>query len=142
MANSSAVPKPLRTLLVEDDPDDADLVLMALRQSGYEPISRRVQRAADLRDALLTATWDLIVSDYSMPGFNGGEALTVVLELRPQIPFILISGNLEEDVAASIVRAGARAVLRKGQIPQLIAAIERALEETTPRSERGRVTPG
>ncbi|MBI3095142.1 MAG: response regulator, partial [Rhodocyclales bacterium] len=71
---------PLRLLIVEDSADDAELLLRAVRQSGYEPTAARVETAAAMRAALHDKPWDLILSDYHIPGFGGMEALRIAKE--------------------------------------------------------------
>src|SRR3712207_2581920 len=89
----------IHVLIVEDSEDDAWLVERQLRKQGFEPVCQRVQTAADMREALLAQSWDLIVSDYLMPEFNALGALKTYREAGLDVPFIVISGSIGEDVA-------------------------------------------
>ncbi len=125
--------KPLKLLLVEDSLDDAELVLAVLRAGGYDPVHRRVQTGDALRLALREEGWDLVLSDYSMPGFDAPAALGLIREDGRGIPVIVISGTVGEDVAVETLQLGAVDYLIKGNLTRLIPAIENALstaEET------------
>jgi PAS domain S-box-containing protein len=125
----------LRILLVEDSPDDADLVLHAVRQAGFTADSRRVEREPDFLAGL---EWqpDIILSDYSMPQFSGLEAAHLLQQSGLDIPFILISGTVGEDVAVEAMKHGATDYLLKDRIARLGPAIQRALNEKRLRDER------
>ncbi|MBL8602585.1 MAG: response regulator [Myxococcales bacterium] len=127
-----ASPEPLRLklLLIEDDLTDAALTTRELRKGGFAPEVTRVDHAEALRSALLTPGWDVILSDWSMPGFSGAEALALVQELAPEVPFLFVSGVLGEERAVEAMRAGARDFVVKGNPARLCAAIRRELEET------------
>jgi signal transduction histidine kinase len=128
--------QPLRALLIEDNPDDAELVLRELRRGGYEPTALRVQTAADLTDAATHDSWDVIISDYSMPGFSGPEAFAIVRGLNLDVPFIIVSGTVGEEVAVESMRAGVHDFLLKGALHRLVAAVERERREALMRAER------
>ena len=132
-------PKRLRVLLIEDDPNDAELVVLELERGGYEPAMRRVQTAAEMRRALAEEGWDVIVSDYSMPTFSGPEAFSVLREVGLDLPFIIVSGTVGEEVAVEAMRAGVHDFLIKGHLRRLVAAIERELREATMRAERRKI---
>jgi CheY-like chemotaxis protein len=87
---------PLRLLIVEDNDDDAQLLLIKLRHAGYSPESLRVDSENKLRDALQDDDWQIVVSDYAMPGFSGLEALRILREQDKDTPFILVSGTVGE----------------------------------------------
>jgi signal transduction histidine kinase/FixJ family two-component response regulator len=127
---------PLRVLVVEDSEDDALLLLGELEDGGYEVAHQRVENEAEMRAALGSAAWDIVISDYTMPRFSGLAALRITQELRPDIPFIIISGNIGEDVAAEAVRAGANDYLLKGNLWRLHPAVERELREAEGRRAR------
>ena len=131
--------KRLRVLLVEDDPNDAELVVLELQRGGYEALMRRVQTAAEMRRALAEESWDVIVSDYSMPTFSGPEAFNVLREVGLDLPFIIVSGTVGEEVAVEAMRAGVHDFLIKGHLRRLVAAIERELREATMRAERRKI---
>jgi signal transduction histidine kinase len=135
----SSTRPPLRTLLVEDNPNDAELVLMELRRAGREPIARRVETAAQMIAALAENTWDVIISDYSLATFDAPAAFSLVRERNLDIPFIVVSGTAGEDKAVDAMRAGVHDFLFKGQLRRLVAAIERELREATFRAERRKI---
>jgi PAS domain S-box-containing protein len=127
----SNVPHPidLRALLVEDSEIDAELLLRELRRGGFNVVSRRVQTARALEEALRDAEWDIVLSDYKMPEFNGMEALAVVKASGLDLPFILISGAVGEEIAVAAMRAGANDYFVKRSLARLPAAINRELRE-------------
>jgi signal transduction histidine kinase len=131
--------EPLRALLVEDNPDDAELVVRALRRGGREPVSRRVETEAEMRVALAEERWDVILSDYTLPTFSGPEAFAVMRDVNLDLPFIIVSGTVGEDTAVDAMRAGVHDFLLKGQLRRLVAAIERELREATMRAERRKI---
>mgnify|MGYP000541327673 CR=1 FL=1 len=126
----------LRILLVEDNPDDAELVLRILRKGGYSLDSLRVDNEPDLKDALENSTWDVVLSDYSMPGFSGLAALNILKEQNLDIPFIVISGTIGEDVAVEAMRLGAHDYLMKNNLIRLVPAIRRELHDANERYAR------
>jgi PAS domain S-box-containing protein len=125
----------LRVLTVEDNELDAELVILALKRSGYEVTHARVQTAAGLREAL-AQSWDVILSDYSMPGFDGLEALRLVREQGMDVPFLIVSGTIGEETAVAALQAGADDFLIKGKLGRLKSAVERALRERSMRVAR------
>ncbi len=126
----------LRLLLVEDNPDDAELVLRVLRKGGYNNDSLRVDNEHDLREALENSSWDIVLSDYSMPGFSGLAALNILKELNLDIPFIIISGTIGEEVAVEAMRLGAHDYLMKNNLIRLVPAIQRELHDANERYAR------
>lgn len=128
--------KRLRVLMLEDSIDDEDLVLRQLRKS-YQVEHLRVFTADAMRDALKTREWDVILSDFSMPGFNAVDALRVLKETHIDLPFIILSGTIGEEVAVDALKAGAHDFLVKDRTARLVPAIERELREAeTRRSHR------
>ena len=101
---------PLRILIVEDSEADAELLLRELRRGGYAPQFERVETPEALDAALTRQSWDLIVSDNAMPHLNGMQALQLTQEKGLDIPFILVSGSIGEDVAVAAMKAGASGV--------------------------------
>lgn len=126
----------LRALLVEDSPDDAELVLLELRRGGYDVAFERVQTSRDLASALEQARWDIVLSDYSMPAFSGLEALNVVRTRGADVPFIIVSGTVGEDAAVGAMRAGAHDYVLKQSLVRLCPAIDRELREAESRAEQ------
>ncbi|MEO6996268.1 MAG: response regulator [Lacunisphaera sp.] len=126
--------QPLRVLLVEDDPRDADLIVLALRRDGFEPDCRRVDTKADyLRD--LNSDWDVIMADYSLPGFGGIEALELLKETGLEIPFMLVSGTIGEETAVEAMKFGASDYLLKDRLARLGAAVRGVLEQSHRRKQ-------
>jgi len=129
---------PLHLLLIEDNDDDAQLLLVKLRRAGYEPEFIRVDSEAGLRDALREDTWQIVVSDYAMPGFTGLKALGILREHDKDTPFILVSGTVGEEIAVEAMRCGANDYIMKDNLTRLVPAIERELREARERSDRHR----
>ncbi len=127
---------PLRLLQVEDTEDDAALVQLALIRAGYEIVARRVDTAEGLRNELYGSTWDLVIADYTMPGFSGTKALAIVREQHPDLPFIFVSGTIGEDTAVAAIRTGAHDYIMKASLARLAPAVERELREAAVRRER------
>jgi len=126
----------LHVLMVEDNENDALLVKRELEKGGYSLIATVVQTAQDMRAALAEGTWELILSDYRMPQFNGIEALRIVKESGKDIPFIIISGVIGENVAVEAMKLGAHDYIIKGKLSRLVPAVEREMREAMLRKER------
>ena len=137
-AESAAVRLPLRVLLVEDNDDDVAIVLRLLRRGGYEPSWAQVQTAEALTQALEHDTWDVVLSDYNLPQFDGLRALHTARSQAPHLPFIVISGSIGEETAVEVMRAGANDYLMKTNLVRLVPAIARELRESAERRERAR----
>lgn len=129
-------PRLLRVLLVEDNPDDADLVLRELTRGGYETAHQRVETDRDMRLALLRQEWDLVLCDFSMPQFSAPAALGLLRDSRRDIPFLIVSGTIGEETAVEAMRAGADDYLMKGNLARLAPAVNRALREADERRAR------
>lgn len=128
----------LRVLIVEDAPDDAQLIVIQLEQGGFQVQSRRVDSARGMRDALEDSGWDVIVCDYVMPGFSGLEALRILKEKAADIPFLMISGKVGEEAAAEAIRAGADDFLLKGNLARVVPAVQRGIAEAALREQSRR----
>ncbi len=128
----------LRTLHVEDSERDAALLIHHLKRAGYELTSKRVDTYEAMKAALETEPWDLILCDYSMPHFNALAAVALLKETGLDIPFIIISGTVGEDVAVEAMRAGAHDYLMKENLVRLAPTIERELQEAENRRARRR----
>ena len=131
--------KPLRVLFVEDNPDDMELMLRLLRKEGYDPVYRRVDTDHELRLALLQEPWDLVLCDWSMPGFSAPMALEVVKASHRDVPFVIISGTIGEETAVAAMQSGADDFLVKDHLTRLCPVIERELAESANRREQYRV---
>jgi len=127
---------PLSLLLVEDSCDDEYLLLRELRKGGWDVKHRRVDSADALQSALKEGPWDLVISDFNMPGFSGMEALELCKSHNLDIPFLLVSGTVGEETAVSAMRAGAQDFILKGNYSRLIPAIQRELKEAQGRRAR------
>jgi two-component system cell cycle sensor histidine kinase/response regulator CckA len=128
--------KSLRILIIEDSEDDTILLTRKLRQSGYEPLYERVDTRKKMEESLKKQSWDLILCDYSMPNFNAVEALKLLQKSGLDIPFIIISGTIGEDIAVEAVKAGASDYMLKDNLIRLLPAIDRELRELKNRRAR------
>ena len=128
----------IRLLLVEDSEADAELLVHMLAQSGYAVHPRRVDSETALHAALDDSAWDLVIADFSMPGFNGRRALDVVRTRGFEMPFIFVSETIGEEAAVNAMRAGAQDYVPKHDLRRLIPAVERELRESAARKERRR----
>ena len=126
----------IRVLIVEDTDDDKELVLRQLRNGGYNPEFICVETANDFIDALDNHPWDIVLCDYSMPKFDGLSALQIVQRKKIDIPFILISGTVGEEVAVEAMKAGAQDYLMKDNLMRLVHIVKRELEEAAIRKEK------
>jgi PAS domain S-box-containing protein len=138
MRPNTTMTKPLHILIVEDSDDDVLLLLRELGKAGYDVISRRVETAEQMRAALGEGIWDLVISDYVLPRFSGTGALQVMKESGLDLPFIIVSGNIGEEIAVKAMKAGAHDYLMKGNLKRLTPAVERELEEAEIRRQRKR----
>jgi len=127
----------LRLLLVEDNPHDAELLLRELRRAGFDPVWQRVDSALAFVDSL-SPDIEIILSDYSMPQFDGLRALKLMQEHGLEIPFIVVSGAIGEEVAVEAMRSGANDYLMKGNLAKLGPTIKRELNEAENRRARRR----
>ncbi len=130
------MPQVLRVLHVEDSQDDADLIRLALEESGYALVYRRVETALEMRQALGEADWDIVLSDYGLPAFNPAQALRILQESGLDIPFILVSGFMGEEVAVALMKAGAHDFVMKDKLARLAPAIQREVKEAGERQRR------
>jgi PAS domain S-box-containing protein len=128
---------PLRVLFAEDSEDDARLLLRELRLSGYDVAHTRVETGDGLRAALNDGVWDIVISDYNMPGFTGKEALKIVRAHAEHLPFIFVSGSIGEDVAVAAMKAGAQDYVMKGNLTRLGPAIAREWSDAARRRDQG-----
>lgn len=126
----------LRVLNVEDSVTDSELLLRPFQAAGYELVWVRVETAQELRDALENSEWDVVLADYSMPQFDAVAALKIFQEYSLDIPFIVVSGAIGEDLGVAMMRAGAHDYVLKHHLVRLIPAVDRELRETQIRRER------
>jgi PAS domain S-box-containing protein len=128
--------KELRVLVVEDSEDDAQILMRELERAGFALQARRVQTAATLISALKEQPWDVILCDHSMPGFGSLAALEIVRDRWLDVPFIVVSGTVGEDLAVEVMKAGASDYVMKGKLARLVPSIERELREAAGRRAR------
>lgn len=121
--------RPLRVLLIEDSAEDTELLLAELENDGFDVTHKRVESAIGVREALALDSWDIVISDYTLPQFTGLEAIDIVRQHDPDLPFIITSGNIGEDLAVEAMREGARDYLMKDNLSRLAPAIDRELQE-------------
>lgn len=129
----------LRILLVEDSVDDAELLVRLIKKGGYSVYYERIDTAKQMVEALTNKQWDVIISDYKMPGFSGIKALEIMNEFDMDIPFILVSGTIGEQLAVEAMRKGANDYLMKENLSRLVPAIERELKESKIRNNERKV---
>jgi FixJ family two-component response regulator len=122
--------------MIEDSEDDAALTILEVRRGGYEPVVKRVETAEDLADAVQSGKWDVVISDYVMPRFSGLSALKMLRESGLDLPFIIVSGKIGEDVAVDAMKTGAHDYILKDNLARLVPAIDRELREAEDRRQR------
>ncbi|HET9158014.1 MAG TPA: response regulator, partial [Myxococcaceae bacterium] len=128
----------LRVLLVEDSEADATLIVHALQAEGRLVRFHRVDSAEAFGEALLSAPWDVVVSDHRLPQFDALEALARLHESGLDVPFILVSGTVDEAAAIAAMKAGAHDYLMKDNLARLAPAVERECAEAAQRAARRR----
>lgn len=128
--------RPLRILIVEESEEDAALLVTELENGGYAVTCERVVSWAEVESALDRDEWDLIIADYEMPHFHGLAVLDRLRERELDLPFILVSETVDEDLAVAALTAGAHEYVMKSHLTRLIPAVEQALRETKVRNER------
>ena len=127
---------PLRLLHIEDSPLDHDLAMAHLRRAGLRVQALRVDSEADFRRALVSQAWDVILSDFNLPGFSGLKAQEILLASGVLVPFILVSGEIGEDTAVAAMRSGASDYLLKNNLARLAPAVEHAIAANREREAR------
>jgi PAS domain S-box-containing protein len=128
--------KPLHLLHLEDDPDFAELVRTLLEQDDLDAEVKRVAGRAEFEAALNSEKFDVILSDFRLPGFTGLEALSFVRKEYPDLPFILVSGTIGEHAAIESLKAGATDYVLKHNPERLASSVRRAAQEAGERAKR------
>ena len=128
----------LRVLVIDDSTDDTELLLRQLRRDGFDLAAERTETVEGLKAALEAQDWDVVLCDYRLPGFSGMDALAVVQEARPDLPFIFVSGVMGEDVAVAAMKAGAQDYITKSSLRRLGPAIARELRDAILRRQHAR----
>jgi PAS domain S-box-containing protein len=126
---SSAIPSPLRVLLLEDNPLDAELTLAALDEAGIHCTSQRVENGPQMEAALAKGELDVVLADFNLPGFSGLAGLDLFRRARLDVPFIFVSGALGEEQAVACLRSGATDYVLKTNLHRLAPVLERAFSE-------------
>jgi two-component system, cell cycle sensor histidine kinase and response regulator CckA len=127
---------PLRVLVVEDSVDDTFFIVRELQRGGFNVSFERVETYSAMLEALEDRTWDLVISDYSMPLFGGAAALALYLEKGVDAPFIMVSGAMGEDRAVEMVKAGAHNYVLKDNLTRLVPAVKQELAAAQERRNR------
>ncbi len=131
--------KPIRVLIIEDYEEDALLLQRHLSRAGYDVRAERVETAPQLTAALREPhSWDLVIADYTLPSFGARDALELIQSTGADLPFIIVSGTIDEVSAVDAMRAGAHDYVLKGHLERLLPAIERELADAERRRERVR----
>lgn len=133
--NGEVTKRSIRVLILEDRVNDADLMVRELRRAGFIPECERVETENDFL-ALLDQEFDIILSDYSMPRFDGLRALELLKRRGSEIPFILVSGTIGDETAVEAIKQGATDYLPKGRLARLGRSVTQALEQSRLRMER------
>ena len=126
----------LRVLIIEDSEDDVLLIIRELKKGGYNPVYEQVETAAAMKKALKEKQWDIILCDYKMPKFNAPSAIAVLKEANIDIPLIIVSGTIGEDVGIECMRLGAHDYIMKDNLSRLCPVIARELEESEVRNKQ------
>jgi signal transduction histidine kinase len=147
-ADSRNAPRPLRVIFLEASEADVARLTAELARGGFEVRGRRIGSADELRAALSTTppgttaealSWDLVLADDGLPGFDALEALSMVRELGLDLPFIVVSGASAEEAAVAALKAGAHDCISKARLYRLVPAVQRELREVTTRAEQRRL---
>ena len=123
-------------LAAEDSPDDFDLIMRELKSAGFQLVTARVDNASAMARELESRTWDVVLSDWHMPGFGAAEAADVLRGKGVDVPFIIVSGTIGEDTAVEAMKCGAHDFLVKDKLARLVPAIEREMKEARNRRDR------
>src|SRR5690349_21598959 len=126
----------LRILIVEDSEDDAELMMREVRRGGYAVEFERVETQTAMQEALSRGSWDIILSDYTMPEFSAMAAMQTLKESGLDIPLLVVSGTIGEETAVAALKAGAHDFLLKGKLARLVPAIGRELRDAETRRSR------
>ena len=129
----------LHILHLEDNSTDAILIRSVLQSAGIDCAIERVETRSDFEAGLEQGRFDLIISDYTLPGFNGMSALEIARRKSPDVPFIFVSGTIGEEVAVDSLKQGASDYVLKDRLSRLVASVQRALREGQERAERQRI---
>jgi PAS domain S-box-containing protein len=132
----ASVSRPLRVLIVDDSKTDVELLLRALLAGGFEARHQIVDTPEAMRTAMEGQEWDVITSDHAMPQFSGPAALALAQEICPHVPFIIVSGEIDLNLAVSLIKGGAQDYVQKDEMVRLVPVIERVLHDVEARREQ------
>jgi signal transduction histidine kinase len=135
-AGERGADRPLRVLHLEDSVPDHELALLHLLRAGLRADVVRVDSEAEFRQALAGQDWDVVLSDFNLPGFNGLRAQQILKDSGKDLPFILVSGEIGEDTAVAAMRNGASDYLLKNNLARLVPAVEHAIAAHRDRQAR------
>jgi signal transduction histidine kinase/DNA-binding response OmpR family regulator len=138
-APTASSPQPLKVLLVEDNPADAELCIRELKKAGFDPRADMVQNAQDFAARLAEGGYHVVVGDYTLPAWSGFEALDLLLRLSKDTPFILCTGTMREEEAAQCLRRGAAGFVHKDRLEGIGPSVRTALERKTPERHDARL---
>lgn len=140
LENASQVPEnELKVLIVEDSKIEAKFTVNLLKKNGYAVVTERVETAEEMNSALDRLKWDIVISDYQMPDFDGMKALEIFMARGIDIPFILVSGKIGEETAVDLMKMGAHDYIMKGNTARLIPAIKSHLKQAASRRDKKRL---
>ncbi len=134
--NPKLMSRPIQLLIIEDSVDDTFFIVRELQRAGFVVEFERVESAAAMQEALEARHWDVIISDYRMPQFGGDAALALYRKSGQDIPFILVSGAMGEEIAVKMMKAGAQDYITKQTLTRLGPAVERELHAADERRIR------
>lgn len=126
---------PIRVLIIEDSPDDAEILVRELIRGGFDPEYERIESADAMSAALAVKPWDIVIADCALPQFGAEAALELLRHQGVALPFIIVSGTIGEDAAARMMKAGAHDYFVKGNLKRLVPSVERELRKTRIRLE-------
>lgn len=126
----------LNALIVEDSEDDVVFVVRELQRGGYDPCYERVDTAEEVQAALARGGWDIVIADYNLPQYSAMDALESLKATRQDIPFLIVSGTIGEEVAVAAMKSGAHDYILKNSLTRLVPAVTRELREAQVRQER------
>jgi len=127
---------PLQLLIVDDSENDSLLLVRQLKKGGYEVTYERVDNSDDMRHAIAGGSWDIIITDHNMPGFDSSQALRIATDSNNDTPIIIVSGDMGEDIAVAAMKSGATDYIMKDNLSRLVPAVQREVRESESRKAR------
>jgi DNA-binding NtrC family response regulator len=120
----------LQALLIEDSEDDATLIVHELEHGGYDVMFERIDTSDAIEEALRRKEWDIVFCDHAMPHICAPEALQIVQEICPDVPFVIVSGWMSDELAEAAKKEGARDFVRKNNLVKLVPIVQRELKKS------------